>query len=136
MTNYKEQATKLFNELDESTLDNLIVDLNQSFNDDEPIFHLDEWVDMMKEGHDSTIEMLQIMQQAGNYIDLTDEYIQGSDYFYNYHTSDSILDLFDSHEDIIYLIQQGMEALEEGSPITLDDDTVDILKKHLTKSIK
>lgn len=129
-TNYEEQATKLFNELDESTLNSLIVDLNEAFNEDEPIFQLDEWIELMKENQDSTIVMFQIMQQAGNNIDLTSEYIQGDDYFYNYHTADSIIDLFDSKDDIIYLIQQGMETLED-SPVDLDDDTIKILKQAI-----
>lgn len=128
MTNYTEQATKLYDELDENTLNNIIVDLNQLFNEDEPIYTLDEWIDMMKEYHDSTIQMLQIMQQAGNNIDLTDEYIQGNTYFCNYHTSDSILGLFNTYDDIIYLIQQGLEALEDA-PVDLNDDTIEILKQ-------
>lgn len=129
MTNYKEQATKLFNELDESTLDNLIVDLNQSFNDDDPINDLDDWIVMMKEDHDSTIQMLQIMQQSGDAIDLADQYIQGSIYYYNYKTADSILGFF-TFDEAIDLIQQGMEMLEV-SPVDLDDDTIEILKQAI-----
>ena len=132
-TNYKEQAAKLFKELDENTLNDLIMDLNQVFNEDEPIYNLDEWVDMMTEEHDSAIEMLQTIQQSRENIDLTQEYIRGGVYFYDYRTADRVIDLLDSHEDIIYLIQQGMEALEDAPkyPYDLDDDTIKILKQAI-----
>ena len=129
MTNYKEQATKLFNELDESTLDNLIVDLNESVNDDEPIWDLDIWIEDMRADSDSTIHMLQIMQQAGNNIDLTDAYIRESIYYDNYRTADSVLDFF-TVDEAIDLIQQGMEMLED-SPVDLDDDIIKILKQAI-----
>ena len=133
MKNYKEQAAKLSKELDENTLDSVIKDLNRVFNEDEPIFELDEWVDMMTEEHDSAIEMLQIIQQSMENIDLTQEYIREGVYFYDYRTADRIIDLLDSHENIIYLIQQGLETVKNATNYiyNLDDDTIEILKQAI-----
>lgn len=97
-------------------LDNLLMDL--SLDTTSPIMGIEEWVEDYQEYGDM-FELLQIAQQSKE-LDLNDEYIRTSIYYYGYATSNNVIDLVDEEESVEWI----ENALDDGSDLLDDIDKV------------
>ena len=93
-------------------LDNLLMDLSLDTTD--PIMGIEEWVKGYQVYGD-IFELLQIAQQSKE-LDLNDDYIRTSIYYYGYTTGNSVIDLVDESEAVEWI----ENALNDGSDL-IDD---------------
>lgn len=114
-----EKAQAIYNYMvnnQREALDNLLMDL--SLDTTSPIMGIEEWVEDYQEYGDM-FELLQIAQQSKE-LDLNDEYIRTSIYYYGYATSNSVIDLVDEEESVEWI----ENALGDGSDLIDDIDKV------------
>ena len=119
-TNYKEQATTIYNfnkeynlELLESTL------LGLADNNNKPIYNLDEWLSNFRDN----FELVEIVQ-ASDHFDIANTFIQDGIYRRDYKTSDDILELVDKDEAIKWIasaLEYDPDLVEEISDMYTDD---------------
>ena len=113
--NNNEKAQAIYNYMVDNqreALENLLLDLSLETTD--PVMGIEEWVEYYQEGGDM-FELLQIAQQSKE-LDLNDDYIRTSIYYYGYATSGSVIDLVDESEAIEWI----ENALDDRSDL-LDD---------------
>ena len=85
---------------------------------DLPPSEIEEWVDDVKEYGD-LYELIQIAQQSKE-LDINDDYIRTSIYYYGYSTSDSVIDLVEEDEATEWIAN----ALEDRSDLLEDINKV------------
>jgi len=110
----EERAQVIYDTLlqdDSETLSDLLLELSVDFGNDE-ILTVDDWLDYYKE-NGNMATLVRIAQGSKN-LDIDDEYIRESIYYYGYKTSDSVLDLVNKDEAIEWIAS----ALYDNSPIT------------------
>ena len=94
---------------DSETLSDLLFELSVDYGDDE-ILTVDDWLDYYKEDNVNLATLVKIAKMSKN-LDIDDEYIRESIYYYGYKTSDSVLDLVDKDEAIEWITS----ALDDNS---------------------
>ena len=102
--NNNEKAQAIYNYMVENQseeLDKLLLELSRYYDKDEAIFGLVEWVEEYQE-YGPMFELLQIAQQSKD-LDLNDEYIRTSIYYYGYTTSDSVINLVDEYKAVEWI---------------------------------
>ena len=112
MTNYKEQATKLYNfnkENNSELLENILGELADA--NGEPIYMLDEWLTDYRDGY----ELVRIAQDSDRF-DPDDTYIMQGVYYRDYVTGDSIVDLIGDEKAI-----EWIASALEYDPETVED---------------
>lgn len=102
MTN-DEKAQAIYNYMEKEqpeSLGNLLMDL--SINDStDPVMTVEDWVDDLKEYGD-IYELIEIAQRSKE-LDINDDYIRESIYYYGYKTANSVLELVDKDEAIDWI---------------------------------
>ena len=81
-------------------LANLLMELSFD-NSTDPIMTIEDWVDDVKEYGD-IYELIQIAQQSKE-LDIDDNYIRTSLYYYGYATSNNVIDLVDEDEAVDWI---------------------------------
>ena len=119
-TNYKEQATTIYNfnkdhnlELLENTL------LGLADNNNKPIYNLDEWLSNFRDN----FELVEIVQ-ASDHFDIANTFIQDGLYRRDYKTSDDILELVNKEEAIKWIasaLEYDPDLVAEVSDMYTDD---------------
>lgn len=118
MTN-EQKAKAIYNYMVDNqreSLANLLKDLSLDTTD--PILNLEEWVEDYQDNGD-IYELIQIAQRSKE-LDINDEYVRTSIYYYGYATSDNVLNLVDEVEAIGWI----EKALNDGSDLISDIDKV------------
>ena len=118
MTN-EQKAQAIYNYMvneQREALENLLMDL--SLDTTSPIMGIEEWVEDYQEDGDM-FELLQIAQQSKD-LDIIDEYIRTSIYYYGYATNDNVIGLVDEDEAVEWIAS----ALDDQSDLIDDIDKV------------
>lgn len=118
--NNNEKAQAIYNYMvDEQreALGNLLMELSFD-NSTDPIMTIEDWVDDVKEYGD-IYELIQVAQQSKD-LDINDDYIRTSIYYYGYATSDNVIDLVDEDEAVDWIAS----ALDDRSDLIDDIDKV------------
>ena len=118
MTN-EQKAQAIYNYMvneQREALENLLMDL--SLDTTSPIMGIEEWVEDYQDSGDM-FELLQIAQQSKE-LDLNDDYIRTSIYYYGYSTNDNVIDLVDEDEAVEWIAS----ALDDQSDLIDDIDKV------------
>ena len=119
-TNYKEQATTIYNfnkEYNLELLENTLLGLAD--NNNKPIYNLDEWLSNFRDN----FELVEIVQ-ASDHFDIANTFIQDGLYRVDYKTSDDILDLVNKDEAIDWIasaLEYDPDLVEEISDMYVDD---------------
>ena len=102
MTN-EEKAQAIYNYMVKEqleALDNLLMELSFDKSTD-TIMPIEDWIDDVKEYGD-IYELIQVAQQSKE-LDINDDYVRISLYYYGYATSNSVIDLVDDDEAIDWI---------------------------------
>ena len=97
-------------------LANLLLDL--SLDTTEPIMMMEDWVEDYRETG-NLFDLIKIAQDSKE-LDLNDDYIRTSIYYYGYATSDNVIDLVDEGEAVEWI----ENALDDQSDLIDDIDKV------------
>ena len=97
-------------------LANLLLDLSLDTTD--PIMMIEDWVEDYRETG-NLFDLIQIAQDSKE-LDLNDDYIRTSIYYYGYSTSDNVIDLVDEDEAVDWIAN----ALDDQSDLIDDIDKV------------
>lgn len=97
-------------------LANLLIDLSLDTTD--PIMMMEDWVEDYRETG-NLFDLIQIAQDSKE-LDLNDDYIRTSIYYYGYATSDNVIDLVDEDEAVDWIAS----ALDDRSDLIDDIDKV------------
>lgn len=97
-------------------LANLLIDLSLDTTD--PIMMMEDWVEDYRETG-NLFDLIQIAQDSKE-LDLNDDYIRTSIYYYGYATSDNVIDLVDEDEAVDWIAN----ALDDRSDLIDDIDKV------------
>ena len=100
--NSEEKAKVIYDTMlkeDPKTLSELLREVSGEYTDNE-ILTVEDWVDYA-EGED-IYTVIKIAQLSKN-LDINDEYIRTSIYYYGYQTSDNVLDLIDEDEAVDWI---------------------------------
>ena len=111
MTN-DEKAQAIYNKLKDqslTTLSELLMDLSNDYTS-ESIFTVEDWLEY--EAGTDLRELIKIAQESKD-LNINDDYIRGSIYYYGYKTSDNILDLVSEDEAIDWIAS----ALDDNDPM-------------------
>ena len=118
MTN-EQKAKAIYNYMvDEQreALESLLMDL--SLDTTSPIMGIEEWVEDYQDNGDM-FELIQIAQRSKE-LDINDDYIRTSIYYYGYSTNDNVIDLVDEDEAVEWIAS----ALDDQSDLIDDIDKV------------
>ena len=100
--NSEEKAKVIYDTMlkeDPQTLSELLRELSGEYTDNE-ILTVEDWIDYVN-GED-IYTVIKIAQLSKN-LDINDEYIRTSIYYYGYQTSDNVLDLVDKDEAVDWI---------------------------------
>ena len=97
-------------------LESLLMDL--SLDTTSPIMGIEEWVEDYQDNGDM-FELIKIAQRSKE-LDINDDYIRTSIYYYGYSTSDSVIDLVEEDEATEWIAN----ALEDRSDLLEDINKV------------
>ena len=100
--NTQEKAQAIYNYMvDEQreALANLLIDL--SLDTTEPIMMIEDWIEDYRETG-NLFDLVQIAQDSKE-LDLNDDYIRTSIYYYGYATGDNVIDLVDEGEAVDWI---------------------------------
>lgn len=118
--NNNEKAQAIYNYMvDEQreALGNLLMELSFD-NSTDPIMTIEDWIDDVKECGD-LYELIQVAQQSKD-LDINDDYVRTSIYYYGYATSDNVINLVDESEATEWI----ENALDDGSDLLEDINKV------------
>lgn len=119
--NNEEKAQAIYNKLvqdqDTTTLAVLLLNLSDEYRDDDRVFTVEDWLEYFRESP-SDLDTLVMIAQKSKDLNITDEYIRESIYYYGYKTSDDILELVDEDEAVEWITM----ALDGNSPYIEDLD--------------
>ena len=122
--NSEEKAQVIYDTLlkeDPKTLSELLLELSGEYTDNE-ILTVEDWIDYVN-GED-IYTVIKIAQLSSN-LDINDEYIRTSIYYYGYQTSDNVLDLIDKDEAVDWITSY----LEDFSYSCIDELDARIIAK-------
>lgn len=111
MTN-DEKAQAIYNRLKDqslTTLSELLMDLSNDYTS-EAIFTMEDWLEYEADGN--LYELLKTAQESKD-LNLNDDYIRESIYYYGYKTANSVLDLVSEDEAIDWI----SSALDDNDPV-------------------
>lgn len=100
-TNYKEQATALYNYGKVNApayLDEALIELSAIYDEDRPICDLEEWLEVFNDN----VELIQIAQQADHF-NVNDEYIRDGIYYSEFTTGNQVTSLVDESEALLWI---------------------------------
>lgn len=98
-------------------LENLLIKLSYEYSDDE-ILNLDDWVESFRDA--GNLFVLVKTAQESDGLDIDDEYVRTSIYYYGVKSSNDVIDLVDEDEAVDWI----ENALDDGSDLIEDIDKV------------
>jgi len=105
--------SKLLQDEFTTTLSDLLMELSEEYSDDEALYTVDDWLEYAEDAN--VCEIIKIAQKSSE-LNIDDQYIRESIYYYGYKTSNNVLDLVDKDEAVEWITN----ALEDNSSYVED----------------
>ena len=118
--NNEQKAQAIYNQLldgNPDALEEMLISLSDNY-DEEPVRTLNDWLELYRKDGD-LFELIRVAQESEG-LNIENEYIRDSIYYYGAKTSDNVIDLVDEDEAVDWIAS----ALDDRSDLIDDIDKV------------